>query len=154
VGLPEVRDAQRTAYRALDGTARILTLSLDGRVIAYNCFFVVANRLYSHRLAFDPAYAQWSRGLVCSLELCSRAAAEGIERIEFLGGGEEYKLQLADRLEPLFQGLGLARTAAGHAVVAARVGAVLARRRLKRSRLLHRLYVEGLRPARRPTASR
>ena len=153
VGLPEVREAQREAYRALAGTAQILTLSLDGRVIAYNCFLVVADRLYSHRLAFDPAYAQWSPGLVCTLELCSRAAEEGIERIEFLGGGEEYKLQLADRLEPLYQGLGLARTPAGHAVVAARVGSVLARRRLKRSRLLHRLYVEGLRPARRSIAS-
>jgi CelD/BcsL family acetyltransferase involved in cellulose biosynthesis len=78
---PEVREAQRNAYRALAGTARILTLSLDGRTIAYNCVFVVGRRLYSHRLAFDPAYAQWSPGLLCTLELCARAAEEGIERV-------------------------------------------------------------------------
>jgi CelD/BcsL family acetyltransferase involved in cellulose biosynthesis len=150
---PEMRDAHRSAYRSLAGTARILTLSLDGQVIAYNCFLVVAKQLYSHRLAFDPAFAQWSPGLVSTLELCRQAAAEGIERIEFLGGGEEYKLQLADRTEPLFQGIGLARTAAGRAVAAARLGSVLARRRLKRFRRLHRLYVEGVRPARRSIAS-
>jgi CelD/BcsL family acetyltransferase involved in cellulose biosynthesis len=150
---PEVRDAQRAGYRALAGTARILTLSLDGRTIAYNCCLVLGKRLYSHRLAFDPEYAQWSPGLLCTLELCERAAAEGVERVEFLGGGEDYKLQLADRQEPLFEGLGLARTARGRAVVSARIGLVVARRRLKRFRRLHRLYVEGLAPARRAIAS-
>lgn len=150
---PEVRAAQRAAYRSLAGIARILTLSIDGRAIAYNCVLVVANRLYSHRLAFDPAYAQWSPGLACTLEICERAAAEGIERVEFLGGGEEYKLQLADRLEPLYEGFGLAQTARGRAAVTGRLGLVAARRRLKRFRRLHRLYVEGLAPARRAIAS-
>ncbi len=39
--------------------------------------------------------------------------AEGARRVEFLGGAERYKLELADRLEPLYQGLGLASTRAG-----------------------------------------
>jgi CelD/BcsL family acetyltransferase involved in cellulose biosynthesis len=121
--------------------------------MAYNCVLVVGRRLYSHRLAFDPAYAQWSPGLLCTLELCARAAEEGIERIEFLGGAEDYKLQLADRQEPLHEAVGLPQTARGRAVVRARVGLVLARRRLKRSRRLQRLYVDGLAPARRAIAS-
>jgi CelD/BcsL family acetyltransferase involved in cellulose biosynthesis len=150
---PGVRDAQRTAYRVLAGTARILTLSLDGRVIAYNCALVVRNRLYSHRLAFDPEYARFSPGLLCTLELCKRASAERIERVELLGGGEEYKLQFADRLEPLHEGLGHALTARGMAVVGARLAAVAGRRRLKRFRRLHRFYVDGLAPARRAIAS-
>jgi CelD/BcsL family acetyltransferase involved in cellulose biosynthesis len=153
LGRPEVRDAQRAAYRALAGTARILTLDLDGRTIAYNCVLVVGRRLYSHRLAFDPAYAQFSPGLLCTLELCARASEEGIDRIEFLGGAEDYKLQLADRPEPLYQAVGLPQTARGRAVVRARLGLVLARRRLKRSRRLQRLYVDGLAPARRAIAS-
>ncbi len=146
---PEIRDAQRVAYRQLAPHARILTLSLDGRAIAYNCVLVVRNRLYSHRLAFDPAYSQWSPGLLCTLELCERAGAEGIERIEFLGGDEDYKLQLADRFEPLFEGFGLAQTLRGRAAVAARLGAVRARRRLKRLRTAHRIYRDGLAPMRR-----
>ncbi len=145
----EVREAHRAGYRALGGRARILVLSLDGRAVAYNCAIVVRNRLYSHRLAFDPEYARFSPGLLCTLELCERAAADGIERLELLGGGEEYKLQLADRLEPLYEGFGLAQTARGRAVVGARVAGVAARRRLKRFRRLHRLYVDGLAPARR-----
>jgi len=150
---PEVRDAQRAAYTALAGTARILTLSLDGHVIAYNCVLVLGRRLYSHRLGFDPAFAQWSPGLLCTLELCERAAAEGIERVEFLGGDEDYKLQLADRLEPLYEGIGLARTVRGRTVVRAQLARVAALRRLKRSRRLHRFYVDGLSPVRRAIAS-
>lgn len=149
----EVQEAHRAGYRSLAGTARILTLALDGRPIAYNCFLVLGGRLYSHRLGFDPAYARWSPGLLCTLELCERAAAQGVERIEFLGGAEDYKLQLADRLEPLLEGLGLAGTIRGRAVVAARLGTVVARRRLKRFRRLRRFYVEGLSPFRRAIAS-
>ena len=52
------------------------------------------------------------------------------------------------RLEPLHQGLGLATTRRGRIAVAARLRAVDARRRLKRTPL-RRLYYEGLAPARR-----
>jgi CelD/BcsL family acetyltransferase involved in cellulose biosynthesis len=145
----DVRDAHRRGYAALPDRARILVLRVGGKTIAYNCALVVGRTLYSHRLAFDPAYGQFSPGLLCTLELFARAEAEGIERVELLGGGEEYKLQLADRLEPLYEGFGLARTARGRAVVAGRLAAVAARRRLKRFRRLHRLYVDGLAPARR-----
>ena len=42
-----------------------------------------------------------------TLDAIEAAAAEGATRVEFLGGAERYKLELADRLEPLYQGLGL-----------------------------------------------
>ena len=153
LGRPEVREAQRVAYRSLAGTARILTLSLDGRALAYNCFLVLGERLYSHRLGFDPEYGQWSPGLLCTLELCERAAADGVARVEFLGGDEEYKLQLADRFEPLLEGFGLAQTMRGRTAVVTRVCTVVARRRLKRFRRLHHFYLEGLSPLRRAIAS-
>ncbi len=151
LGSSEVRAFQREGYRALAdlGVARILTLRLDGKVVAYNCYLVFRNRLYSHRLGFDPDYGRWSPGLLCTLAMCERACVEGLERIELLGGGEEYKLLLADRFEPLMEGVGLARTVRGRAAGAARLGAIRARRRLKRLRPLHRFYLEGLAPARR-----
>ena len=147
------RAFQREAYRALaaDGIARVLLLELDGRAIAFNCYLVLAGRGYSHRLGFDPAYGRFSPGLLSTLHMCERAAAEGLTLVELLGGDEEYKLQLADRFEPLLEGFGLARTLRGCAAVAARAASVRARRRLKRIPALRRLY--GERPLRRRTAS-
>lgn len=145
---PEVREAHRAGYAALAGRAWILVLSLDGRVIAYNCALRVRDRIYSHRLGFDPDFGQYSPGLACTLELCDRALADGLERVELLGGGEEYKLQLADRREPLYQGFGLAQTLRGRAAVASRLAAVSTRKRLKRMHRAHRLYRRGLVPRR------
>jgi CelD/BcsL family acetyltransferase involved in cellulose biosynthesis len=140
----------RAAIRALPADVpRIVTLKLDGRAIAFHYYFLLAGRMYVHRLAFDPALARFSPGLVNTLDALEAAADEGARLVEYLGGDERYKLELSDRLEPLHQGLGLARTPQGHAVVAARLGIIRARRRLKRSERLRRAYFEGLAPARR-----
>jgi CelD/BcsL family acetyltransferase involved in cellulose biosynthesis len=104
--------------------------------------------MYFHELAFDPEFARWSPGQVTTLDTLAAAASEGITRVEFLGGAERYKLELADRLEPLYQGLGLASGPRGHAAVAVRTAAWRGRQRLKRTPV-RRLYYEGLAPARR-----
>jgi CelD/BcsL family acetyltransferase involved in cellulose biosynthesis len=141
----------RAALRAVgaQGRIRIVTLKLDGRAIAFHYYFLLAGRMYVHRLAFDPALARLSPGQVNTLDALEAAAAEGATLVEYLGGGERYKLELSDRLEPLHQGLGLARTPQGRAVVELRLGIIHGRRRLKRSPLLRRLYFEGLAPVRR-----
>jgi CelD/BcsL family acetyltransferase involved in cellulose biosynthesis len=105
--------------------------------------------MYVHRLAFDPALGRYSPGLVNTLDALEWAGEEGLELVEYLGGDERYKLELSDRLEPLYEGLGLARTPQGRAVVAARLGIIHSRRRLKRSERLRRLYFEALAPVRR-----
>jgi CelD/BcsL family acetyltransferase involved in cellulose biosynthesis len=128
---------------------RIVTLELDGRAIAFHYYFALANRMYVYRLAFDPALARFSPGVVNTLDAIEAASDEGLELVEFLGGDERYKLELADRLEPLHEGLGLARGVRGKAVVAARHTVIRTRRTLKRSPALRRLYFEGLAPARR-----
>jgi CelD/BcsL family acetyltransferase involved in cellulose biosynthesis len=135
----------RAALRALaaQDVPRIVTLELDGRPIAFHYFFAFCNRMYVHRLAFDPELSRFSPGVINTLDAIEAAADEGIERVEYLGGGERYKLELADRLEPLHQGIGLAGNIRGRAVVAARLAAIQARRRLKRSSTLHRLYLNG-----------
>jgi CelD/BcsL family acetyltransferase involved in cellulose biosynthesis len=127
---------------------RIAHLRVAGRPVACNYFFLLDGCMYFHELAFDPALARWSPGQLATLEAIAAAAAEGARRVEFLGGAERYKLELADRLEPLHQGLGLAVTRRGRAAVAARVQAVNARRRLKDTPV-RSLYYEGLAPARR-----
>jgi CelD/BcsL family acetyltransferase involved in cellulose biosynthesis len=144
------RRFHRAALEALApaGVARIALLAVGGRAVACNYFFVLGDRMYFHELAFDPEFARWSPGQVTTLDTLAAAAAAGITRVEFLGGAERYKLELADRLEPLYQGLGLASGARGRAAVAVRTAAWQGRQRLKRTPV-RRLYYEGLAPARR-----
>ena len=141
------RDALRALAEA--GLARMVLLHVGGRAVAFHYFFVFENRMYVYRLGFDPELGRYSPGLVNTLDALEWAGEEGVERVEYLGGGERYKLELSDRLEPLQQGLGLARTPQGVAAVSARLGVIKARRRLKQSPALHRLYFERLGPVRR-----
>jgi CelD/BcsL family acetyltransferase involved in cellulose biosynthesis len=128
---------------------RIVTLKIDGRAVAFHYYLALEGRMYVHRIAFDPAFGRFSPGLVNTLDAIEIAAAEGVTRVEFLGGAERYKVEVADRLEPLYQGFGLARSLKGRAAVAGRVGGIRVRRRLKRSPAVRRFYFDGLAPARR-----
>jgi CelD/BcsL family acetyltransferase involved in cellulose biosynthesis len=147
---PTGREFHRAALRALAplGVVRIALLRVAGRAVACNYFFLLGDRMYFHELAFDPAVARWSPGQITTLATLEAAAAEGARRVEFLGGAERYKLELADRLEPLHQGLGLAATARGRGLASMRAAAIRARHRLKRTPV-RRAYYEGLAPARR-----
>jgi CelD/BcsL family acetyltransferase involved in cellulose biosynthesis len=128
---------------------RIVLLKIDGRPVAFHYYLAFAGTMFVHRIAFDPAFGQFSPGVINTLDAIEAAAAEGLTRVEFLGGAERYKLELADRLEPLCQGFGLARTLRGKAAVASRVAGIRVRIHLKRSHALRRFYFEGLAPARR-----
>jgi len=135
--------------QAADDVARITTLTLDGRPIAFNYYFVFAERMFGYRLAFDPTLGRFSPGLLNTLDSIALAYDEGARRIEFLGGPERYKSDLADRFEPMYEAVGHAGSLRGSVAVASRVGAIKARRFLKRSSTLRRFYFEGLAPARR-----
>jgi CelD/BcsL family acetyltransferase involved in cellulose biosynthesis len=128
---------------------RIVLLRIDGRSVAFHYYLAFEGTMYVHRIAFDPAFGQFSPGVINTLDALETAAAEGLTRVEFLGGAERYKLELADHLEPLCEGFGLARTLRGKAAVAGRVAGIRVRIQLKRSHALRRFYFEGLAPARR-----
>ena len=131
---------------------RIVLLTLDGRAIAFHYYFALEGRMYVHRLGFDPAFARFSPGLVNTLDTIETAAAEGLTRVEFLGGAERYKLELADRFDPLCHGLGLARGLRARALVRAQLGTIQLRLRLKQSPTLRHFYVDGVAPVRRIAA--
>jgi CelD/BcsL family acetyltransferase involved in cellulose biosynthesis len=103
--------------------------------------------MYLYRIAFDPAFGRFSPGLVNTLDALEFAAGEGLTRVEFLGGADRYKVELADGFEPLYLGLGLAGSSAGKAVVAARTRWLRFRRAVKRSDKARKLY-DGVRPLR------
>jgi CelD/BcsL family acetyltransferase involved in cellulose biosynthesis len=139
---------------AAQDLARIVLLRVDGRAIAFHYYFAFCNRMHVYRLAFDPELGRYSPGLVNTLDALAWAGDEGLERVEYLGGGERYKLELSDGLQPMHQGLGLATTPQGHAYLATRLGAIRTVRRLKRSTALRKFYFDKLAPLRRLAASR
>ena len=121
--------------------ARILTMRIDGSPIAFHYWLQYAGCMYVHRLAFDPAYAKYSPGLIATLDAIQSAELEGARRVEFLGGGERYKLELADATAPLYQCIGFATTVRGKAGVAAARTSIELRVRLRRSERARRLYL-------------
>lgn len=155
-GLPEGQRFQRVALPKLadEGRFAMLTLRLDGRPIAFHNWFVAGSSIYLHRNAFDADLSRYGPGLVALRRSLAVASERGARRVEYLGGAEQFKRDLADRFEPLHQGFGLARGPAGHAYVARTQLAISLRKRLKRSRRLHRLYLSGaLRPRRKAPPS-
>jgi CelD/BcsL family acetyltransferase involved in cellulose biosynthesis len=125
---------------------RLVTLSVDGRPVAFNLYLLYERTAYGGTMGFDPAFADYRPGvetLLCSLEA---AAEEGAERIEFLGGDAPYKRRFADRPEPIHEGIGLASTVRGRAAVEALTRGIRVRRQLKRSRTARRIYSRVPRP--------
>lgn len=141
----------RAALKALGEAdiARIMTLKLDGRAIAFHYYFALWGCMYVHRLAFDPALARYSPGLVTTLAALEEASAEGLTRVEFLGGAERYKAEIADHNEPLYQAIGLAHGPLGHALLNGRLALIRGRKHMGRAARLRRFYYEGLAPVRR-----
>ena len=141
------RDAMLTLAE-LD-VPRVVLLRVGGRAIAFHYYFALAGTMYVHRLGFDPAFARYSPGLVNTLDTIEAAAAEGLRKVEFLGGAERYKVELADRFDPLCHGLGLARGPVARVAADARLASIRLRLELKRLDRLRRLYVDGVAPVRR-----
>jgi CelD/BcsL family acetyltransferase involved in cellulose biosynthesis len=149
-GTVQGREFHRAALRRLadDDVLRIVLMRIDGVPAAFHYFFELDNVMLVHRLGFDPALARFSPGLVATLETLRTAGEEGMTRVEFLGGGERYKVELADRLEPLSQAVGLSRTPVGAVASRQRAWMIEMRKQLKRSTRLQRLYLNGLAPVR------
>jgi CelD/BcsL family acetyltransferase involved in cellulose biosynthesis len=128
---------------------RIIFGKVDGRPIAFKVFFVLERRMYFYRSGFDPALARYSPGVLTTLAAIEAGAREGATRVEFLGGAERYKLELADRFDPLYEGFGLERSLRGAVAARANVRMIRLRRQLKQSQTIHHFYMDGLAPARR-----
>ena len=128
---------------------RILTLRIDERPVAFHYWFVIGTTMYVHRLAFDPDLARFSPGQVTLLRALADASSEGVRRVEFLGGNERYKVELADGYEPLHQVIGLPQGLLGQVATRALLFGINARLRLKQNEVLHQLYLDGLSPLRR-----
>ena len=127
---------------------RLLTLRLDGRPVAANVYLRLSRTLYGLVMAFDPAFARYSPGVETLYSAFEDAANEGVTRVEFLGAATGHKQRFSDRGEPIYQGIGLARTVRGRLAADALVAGIRLRRRAKTSETARRLYAHV---PRRPT---
>jgi CelD/BcsL family acetyltransferase involved in cellulose biosynthesis len=100
---------------------------------AFQQYFALSGRMYCYRTAFDPQFSQCSPGVLTLLDALEAASAEGLTRAEFLGGDEEYKLELADGPDPLYDAFGLATSLKGQAAASAQQRTLELRLRLKSS---------------------
>jgi CelD/BcsL family acetyltransferase involved in cellulose biosynthesis len=150
-GTPEGQIFHRAAVRALAAfdIPRIVLLKLDGRAIAFHYYLAFCNRMYVHRLAFEPDFGRLSPGLINTLDAIATAADEGLTQVEFLGGTERYKVDLSDATAPLYQGIGMVGGPVGRAVAFGHERVIEERKRLRGSKVLRSIYFEGLGPARR-----
>ena len=133
----------RARRLAADGVARFATLRVDGRLAAFGYYLVVGDVAWLYRCAFDPAMASTQPGIQLLLYCFEQASAEGVQRVEFMGGEHAYKLVFATGSEPLLQGIGYATSVAGQAAVASMRTAVAARVALKRHEPFRRVYRQG-----------
>lgn len=148
---PDGRLFNAAAARRLaeDGVVRMLTLSVAEKPVAFHYYFMLAKRMYVYRLAFDPALSKLSPGLLATLAALEAAAEEGATTVEYLGGGERYKLELSDGTDPMHQLIGLPSTTRGQVASFVTRGVVNGRLRLKESERARAFYFETLAPARR-----
>ncbi len=119
---------------------RLVTIRLDGRAIAFALSLQLDSSAYGLTTAFDPEFARYSPGWEAILLRLETAAGEGISRFEFLGAAMPHKQRLTEHLDPIYQGIGLARTLRGRAAVEALVGGIRVRRAIKRSDTARKLY--------------
>jgi CelD/BcsL family acetyltransferase involved in cellulose biosynthesis len=119
---------------------RVLTLRLDGRPLAATVYLRLSRTLYGLVMAFDPVFARYSPGSEALYSTLEGAAGEGVTRAEFLGAATGHTQRFTDRIEPIYQGIGLARTARGRLGADALVAGIRLRRRAKTSETARRLY--------------
>ena len=95
------RPENEAYYRSLGrrfhdrGELRISSISVDGRMIAWDLAILRSNRLYSPKCGYLEEFRQLGPGLILELATIERCFELGIEAHELLGADDEYKLRFS-----------------------------------------------------------
>jgi CelD/BcsL family acetyltransferase involved in cellulose biosynthesis len=95
----EASDATRSFYSGIArwaasrGWLRLAFLRLDGHALAFVFALEEGRTFYVLKEGFDPEFRRFGPGAVLRTELVSRAFGSGLERYEFLGADEPWKLE-------------------------------------------------------------
>ena len=77
------------------GELRLSSISVDGRMIAWDLGILRTNRLYSPKSGYREDFKQFGPGLILELATIERCFELGIEAHELLGADDEYKLRFS-----------------------------------------------------------
>ena len=80
---------------ATRGELNLSSISLDGRMVAFDLSLLHRNRLYLLKTAHDESMRRLAPGMVLRLAVIERCFESGIEAHELLGGSEDYKLKFS-----------------------------------------------------------
>lgn len=78
-------------WAADHGMLRLAFLRVDERPIAFQFGLQDASAYYLLKGGYDPGYRRWAPGRLLARAMIARAAAEGLDRFEFLGADESWK---------------------------------------------------------------
>jgi hypothetical protein len=101
---------------------RLGVLSLDGKAVAAQLWFVANRVAHIYKLAYDPDYSQYSVGTILTMDLMQHMLdVDHVECVDFLSGDDEYKQQwMSHRRERIAIEIINRRKLAGHAILLVR----------------------------------
>lgn len=99
---PETAAFMRNVVRrfAARGLVRMVTLTAADRQVAFLLGFAHKGCLYFHKTGFDPEWEATSPGRLVLLKSIEAAFEEGLQRYDFLGAPDPYKLQCSPTVRP------------------------------------------------------
>jgi CelD/BcsL family acetyltransferase involved in cellulose biosynthesis len=77
------------------GELRLSSISVDGRMIAWDLGILRTNRLFSPKSGYREDFKRFGPGLILELATIERCFELGIEAHELLGADDEYKLRFS-----------------------------------------------------------
>jgi CelD/BcsL family acetyltransferase involved in cellulose biosynthesis len=80
-------------WASTEGLLRLAFLRVDGRGLAFQLALQDARAYWFLKGGYDPAAAACAPGRLLARDMVDRAAAAGLERFEFLGDAEPWKLE-------------------------------------------------------------
>jgi CelD/BcsL family acetyltransferase involved in cellulose biosynthesis len=105
------RDIARWAAEL--GVLRLAFLRLDGRPLAFSLALEHAGVYYVLKGGYDPTFRHYAPGILLRHELLARAFAERLDRYEFLGADEPWKLAWTSTAHERFRFVAYASSATG-----------------------------------------
>jgi CelD/BcsL family acetyltransferase involved in cellulose biosynthesis len=108
---PETATFYRSLAEAFDarGELRTSTITLDGRLVAFELALVCDGRLYKLKNAYDESLRRLAPGLVLHLRVIERCFALGLDACEILGDRADWKAKFANAERPHYVWTGYAR---------------------------------------------
>ncbi len=88
---------------AADNLARLGILELDGKPVSAALYFDYKGARYLYNSGYDPAYGEFSVGLLSKVYSIRDAIDRGLKRYDFLKGAEPYKYYLGGKEVQLYK---------------------------------------------------